>query len=101
MPPPKEASARIKINKLLEEAGWRFESIEKGPANIQLEVSVKTYQNMGDDFEHAQGNDKQRGAIDFLLLDKDKHPLVVVEAKRLIQIYEQKTEASIVKQWEE
>lgn len=33
----KEAKARIKINKLLEEAGWRFFDTEKGTANIQLE----------------------------------------------------------------
>ena len=33
----KEAKARIKINKLLEEAGWRFFDDENGPANILLE----------------------------------------------------------------
>ena len=37
----KEAKARIKINKLLEEAGWRFFDDEKGPANILLENYVK------------------------------------------------------------
>lgn len=37
----KEASARIKINHLLEEAGWRFFDDENGPANIQLEPNVK------------------------------------------------------------
>ena len=37
----KEAKARIKINKLLEEAGWRFFDNEEGPANIQLEANVK------------------------------------------------------------
>lgn len=37
----KEVSARIKINKLLEDAGWRFFDDEKGPANIQLETNVK------------------------------------------------------------
>ena len=37
----KEASARIKINRLLEEAGWRFFDDENGPANIQLEPNVK------------------------------------------------------------
>ena len=36
----KEAAARIKINKLLEAAGWRFFADGKGPANIQLEPSV-------------------------------------------------------------
>ncbi len=37
----KEAKARIKINKLLEEAGWRFFDNEEGSANIQLEANVK------------------------------------------------------------
>jgi hypothetical protein len=38
---PKEARARIKINKLLEESEWRFFDDEKGIANIQLEPGVK------------------------------------------------------------
>jgi len=33
--PDKEASARIKINKLLEAAGWRFFPEEGAPANIR------------------------------------------------------------------
>jgi hypothetical protein len=33
----KEAAARIKINKPLESAGWRFFATSDGPANIQLE----------------------------------------------------------------
>ncbi len=36
----KEATARIKINKLLEAAGWRFFADGRSPANIQLEHSV-------------------------------------------------------------
>ena len=36
----KEATARIKINKLLEAAGWRFFSEEGHPANICLEPAV-------------------------------------------------------------
>lgn len=36
----KEAAARIKINKLLEAAGWRFFADANGPANVQLEPSV-------------------------------------------------------------
>lgn len=71
-----EAVARIKINKLLEEAGWRFFDDENGKVNIQLEAGVK-YQDLGDDFEHSPG-----GFIDFLLLDADGKPLVVLEAKR-------------------
>lgn len=72
----KEAQARIKINKLLEESGWRFEATEHGPANIQLEAGVKI-SDLGDDFENVTN-----GYIDFLLLDTDGRPLVVVEAKR-------------------
>ena len=77
----KEAQARIKINKRLEESGWRFVADKNGPANIQLEAGVK-FEDLGDDFENAQTHDKRRGAIDFLLLDKDGRPLVVVEAKK-------------------
>ena len=37
----KEATARIKINKLLEESGWRFFADKNGKQNIQLETNVK------------------------------------------------------------
>ena len=37
----KEAKARIRINRLLQRAGWRFFDDEKGPANIVLEANVK------------------------------------------------------------
>ena len=42
----KEATARIKINKLLEAAGWRFFATGSGPANIQPEPSVALTQRM-------------------------------------------------------
>ena len=77
----KEAQARIKINKRLEESGWRFEADKIGSANIRLEAGVK-FAELGDDFENAETHDKRRGAIDFLLLDKDGRALVVVEAKK-------------------
>ena len=77
----KEAKARIRINKLLEEAGWRFFDDEQGPANIQLEPNVKITQKdidaFGDDFETTKN-----GYIDFLLLDEGGFPYVVLEAKR-------------------
>ena len=76
-----EAKARIKINKLLEASGWRFEDTEEGPANILLEAGVK-YGELGDDLEQTVSRSGQKGAIDFLLLDSDKKPLVVLEAKR-------------------
>lgn len=76
MPNDKEAKARIKINKLLEESGWRFLDDKNGKANIQLEPGV-IYADLGDDFEN-----EAHGFIDFLLLDKDGRALVVVEAKK-------------------
>ncbi len=44
-----EAKARIKINKLLEAAGWRFFDTDEGPANIQLEANVKITKKQIDD----------------------------------------------------
>ncbi len=75
----KEAKARIKINKLLEEAGWRFFDSKAGPANIQLElnVKIKNIESLGLDFEKTK-----QGFVDFLLLDEKGFPFVVLEAKR-------------------
>jgi len=76
----KEATARIKINKLLENAGWRFFADASGPANIQLEPSVtlksQDLDALGADFEKAT-----KGFIDFLLLNEKGFPLIVLEAK--------------------
>ncbi len=43
-----EAKARIKINKLLEESGWRFFEEGGKPANIELEPKVKIIQTQLD-----------------------------------------------------
>jgi len=78
--PDKEATARIKINKLLEAAGWRFFAEGSAPANIRLEPSVTIKTNdldaLGNNFEKAS-----KGFIDFLLLDTKGFPLIVLEAK--------------------
>ncbi len=78
--PAKEATARIKINKLLEAAGWRFFPDGNGPANIRLEptVAIKPVDldSLGEDFEKAE-----RGFVDFLLLDARGFPLIILEAK--------------------
>jgi type I restriction enzyme R subunit len=78
----KEASARIKINKLLEEAGWRFLADENGPANITLETGVSITpeymeEKFGDDFEKTS-----KGFIDYLLVDTNGYPVALLEAKR-------------------
>ena len=76
-----EAHARIKINQLLEEAGWRFFDNEEGTANILLENHVKITQQEID----AWGNDykkTKKGSLDFLLLDSNNKPICVLEAKR-------------------
>ena len=71
-----EATARIKINKLLERAGWRFFPDGEKPANIRLEQSVQVKQvvldSLGDDFEKTKN-----GVMDFHLLDERGFPLIV------------------------
>ena len=78
--PENEAHARIKLNKLLEEAGWRFFPEDGKPANIRLEhgVSLKAVdlESLGSNFEGTRN-----GFVDFLLLDRKGFPLIVLEAK--------------------
>ena len=75
-----EAAARIKINKLLEESGWRFFDSDEGRANIQLELNTKLTPDdlatLGDNF-----GKKKDGFVDFLLLNESGFPFIVLEAK--------------------
>ncbi|WP_206154764.1 DEAD/DEAH box helicase family protein [Clostridium beijerinckii] len=77
----KEAFARIKINKLLEEAGWRFFDDKNGQANISLETNTKMKENhidnLGENFEKTKN-----GFVDFLLNDDRGFPICVLEAKK-------------------
>jgi type I restriction enzyme R subunit len=76
----KEATARIKINKLLETAGWRFFTEGDKPANICLEPNVQIksldLDEFGENFEKIS-----KGYIDFLLLNDKGFPFIVLEAK--------------------
>jgi type I restriction enzyme R subunit len=76
----KEATARIKINKLLDAAGWRFFPVGEEPANIRLEhtttLNPDHLNSFGENFEKTP-----RGFIDFLLLNERGFPLIVLEAK--------------------
>jgi len=76
----KEATACIKIDKLLEAAGWRFFPDGSTPANIRLELNVTIKSSdldaLGDNFEKTS-----KGFIDFLLLDTKGFPIIVLEAK--------------------
>ena len=79
----KEASARIKINRLLEAAGWRFFADPSGPANIRLEPSVTLRSDdlnaLGENFEKTT-----KGFVDFLLLDSRGFPLPPLEVQKEI-----------------
>ena len=80
---PSEAQARVAINKLLEEAGWRFLPNAKGQReNIVCEhrVTGKVFApslDLGRDFERAPD-----GFVDYVLLNIDGRAVVVVVAKR-------------------
>jgi type I restriction enzyme R subunit len=80
---PSEAQARITINRLLEEAGWRFLPDASGRReNIVCEHRVKKKVfapnlDLGADYEHAP-----EGFVDYVLLNTDGRPVAVVEAKR-------------------
>lgn len=77
----KEAKSRIKINKLLEEAGWRLMDSDLGPANVLLEnftrITIEKVDAWGNDYEQVKG-----GSLDFLLVDRNQKPLCVLEAKK-------------------
>jgi len=78
--PVKEAKARIKINNLLQESGWRLIDDHTTKANVVLENNVKithtVSDEMGEDFEKTTN-----GYVDYLLLDERGFPLIVLEAK--------------------
>ena len=75
-----EATARIKINRLLENSDWRFFAEGNKPANVQLEAGValkpSDLDGLGDDFEKTR-----TGFVDYLLLDERGFPFIVLEAK--------------------
>jgi type I restriction enzyme R subunit len=75
-----EATARIKINKLLESSGWRFFAEGGQPANIVLEAGTQItsldLDEFGEDFEKTS-----KGYMDFLLLNEKGFPFIVLEAK--------------------
>ncbi|HEX8429180.1 DEAD/DEAH box helicase family protein [Hymenobacter sp.] len=77
----KEAQARLKINSLLETAGWRFFPSSAGAATISCEYRVGRRkvksEVLGNDFEHAP-----EGYVDYLLLNPEGRPVALVEAKR-------------------
>ena len=77
--PNNEATARIRINSMLERAGWRFFEEDGSLGNVHLESAVKGQAELdalGDDFENV-GN----GFVDYLLVDERGRPLMVLEAK--------------------
>lgn len=69
----KEAKARLKINKLLEDAGWRLIDSDSGRSNVDVETKV----DLGDDFENTHN-----GYTDYQLLDNNQKPIAILEAKR-------------------
>ena len=80
---PSEAQARITINKMLEDARWRF--LPDGDGNrenviLEHRLSGRTFSpnaDLGNDFERAP-----EGFVDYVLLNTDGRAVAVIEAKR-------------------
>ena len=63
-----EAESRLKINKLLENSGWRLLDDENGSKNVLVESNTSK-------------SNSRHGSIDYLLLDNYGKPFIVLEAK--------------------
>jgi type I restriction enzyme R subunit len=80
---PSEAPARITINKMLEDAGWRFlpdGDVQRENVILEHRLSGRTFSpnaDLGNDFERAP-----EGFVDYVLLNTDGRAVAVVEAKR-------------------
>lgn len=80
--PGKEAPARIRINRLLEQASWCFFPENGKPDNIIYEhratrkVVLPAF-DLGADFDKAPD-----GFVDYLRLNLERKAVAVVEAKR-------------------
>lgn len=74
-----EPLSRIKINKLLEEAGWRLNGDDNDNVNLEYEITItkKESDDLGNENEK-----EHKGYVDYLLLDEKGFPLLVLEAKR-------------------
>jgi type I restriction enzyme R subunit len=77
----KEANARLKINQLLIDSGWRLLDSKDGKANVTVEnhliaASPADSGSMGNDFEQSSG------FADYVLWGQHGKPVAVLEAKR-------------------
>ncbi|NDA62864.1 MAG: hypothetical protein EBX50_12595, partial [Chitinophagia bacterium] len=63
----KEAQARLRINKLLEESGWVLVETPTQRVNVRVETRVNS--------------NGERGFADYVLHDRNNYPLAVIEAK--------------------
>lgn len=75
----KEAKARIKINRLLEDSDWRFFDDPNGKANIVLEPKVKLTRLLEDEF--------QRFLLDQPQEELAKHADAIVALKYFFKAY--------------
>ena len=77
----KEAKARVKINKLLEEANWRLLDDEHGRANVDLEYTTK-----------IKRDDKfKTGLLDYLMLDSKAFKKTIANIDKIINNFDEET----------
>jgi hypothetical protein len=93
----KEATARIKINRLLEQSGWRFFNDGQGPANIRLESNATIKQADLD----ALGNDFERTSKGFIVAEIEAEQALVDANRELIVRMEKKIQTTLARIWGE
>ena len=70
-----ESDARLKINEMLKESGWRLLPDDKGPQNIKVEKHIKSTSEVND-------SPFSIGFADYELLDERNFPIGILEAKK-------------------
>jgi hypothetical protein len=93
----KEATARIKINRLLETAGWRFFDDAHGAPNIRLESNATIKQADLD----ALGNDFERTSKGFIVAEIEAEQALVDANRELVVRMEKKVQATLARIWGE
>ena len=103
----KEAKARIKINKLLEESGWRFFDDAKGKTNSVVEPKVRLTKMAVDALGEKIEKLKEFNPLPPLATQQavvaeiEAEQALVATNRELIARFEKKIQATLTRVWDE